>query len=353
MSTALETLAAGEFEQLQLLRRGPGPLTAVMVVHDTRCGPGFGGIRCRRYADPAAAVRDALALAQAMTLKCAITGLPAGGAKTVILDRDGLDRAAAFRLVGDHVEAMAGRYYTGPDLGTTDADLLLVAERTAFVARPDAAGPGDLADSTAVGVFAALRATAGAIGRDIDGLRVAVQGLGAVGMRLARRLHAAGARLSVADVVAGRAAAAADELAAEVLPIAAILGADCDVLAPCAGGGVLDREAATALRARAVCGAANNVFADAATGRLLHARGIPVAPDFVANAGALLHGATFHLTGRALPSAQIAERLHELTTEILQASRRDDQPPGEVALARARARLAATPPSPWFARRRS
>lgn len=339
-----ETLAAADYEQLQLLA-GDGAL-AVLVVHDSRLGPAFGGIRCRRYADLAAAIDDALQLARAMTMKCAIAGLPAGGAKTVILDRDGLDRAAAYRLVGRHVEAMRGRYYTGPDLGTGADDLRVVAAQTRFCASPDAGGPGDLAASTARGVLAALRATAAAIGRELAGLHVAVQGLGAVGLPLARALAAAGARLTVADLDPDRGRQAA-AFGAEVVDAAAVLEVDCDLLAPCAAGGVLDLDRARRLAAAAVCGAANNVCADADAEALLHARGVVVAPDFVANAGALVHGACFHLDGAPPPPSRI-DRLGDVTAEILAEAAARRLPPGVVARERARSLLQQRPPVPWF-----
>ena len=345
--TGPEIIAAADCEQLSVLRAPHLGGVAILAVHDTRAGPAFGGIRRHRYPDLATAARDAVSLARAMTWKCALAELPAGGAKMVLLDADLLQRGPAYRWLGRHVEAMGGRYYTGPDVGTDDHDLLAVAADTRFVARPDAAGPGDLGASTARGVFAALGATAAAIGREVDGLRVAVQGLGAVGLRLARLLRGAGARLLVADLDGERAAAAARELDAAVLAPDAIVTADCDVLAPCAFGGVLHQASAAAVRAAAVCGAANNVLADAATGQLLHRRGVLVAPDFVANAGALIHGALFHLTGAAPPPARI-DRIGEVTAELLAAARAASLPPGEVALQRAEARLAALPPGPWF-----
>ncbi|GAB4147053.1 MAG: Glu/Leu/Phe/Val dehydrogenase [Planctomycetota bacterium] len=346
----LDSIDRGDFEQVQVLRSPGAGLTAVIAVHDTRMGPAFGGIRRRRYADLGQALEDALRLARAMTLKCAIANIPAGGGKAVILDREELDRRAAYGLLGRHVEAMGGRFYTGPDLGTSDEDLLAVAEQTGFVARPGARGPGDLAESTALGVLSSLRATAAFLGRDLPGLVVAVQGLGAVGMKLSRMLADEGASLLVSDLMPERVDSAASECGARPVPVGEILDVSCDVLAPCALGGVITEEVAERLPARAICGAANNLLASPEAGRILHRRGVPAAPDFVANAGALIHGALFHLTGEVPPRSRIAG-LGAVVAGILEESAASGVPPGEVALNRAKKVLGGYPPRPWFPER--
>lgn len=325
-----------EFEQVLFLRDGRRAARAIVALHSTRLGPAFGGIRRWRYRGDEEALRDVLELARTMTWKCALADLPAGGGKAVILDEPGLDRRAAYELVGDAVAALGGRFHTGPDAGTTDADLRIVAERTRYC---PGTGHGDIGGSTAHGVFAALRACARAIGRDLDGLEVLVQGVGAVGHRLCERLAVAGAKLIVADVDAGAADRVASAHGARVVAPAEALRTGCDLFVPCALGGVLDTAVAASLPARAVCGAANNVLADDEAGRILHARGIPVAPDFVANAGGLIHGVMVHQDGRE-PDAARLDRIGDVTAELLARSRREDVPPRELAVAVARARVA-------------
>ena len=129
-----------EFEQIEVLKDEASRILAFVAIHSTRLGPAFGGIRRWAYETPEDGLRDALDLARAMTLKCALAGVGGGGGKTVIVDRPGLDRAAAYRLVARHVELMAGRYYTGPDVGTEAADLEVVARHTDYVARPGEGG---------------------------------------------------------------------------------------------------------------------------------------------------------------------------------------------------------------------
>jgi leucine dehydrogenase len=337
---AAEILATAEFELVQVARDRASECTAIVALHDTRLGPAFGGIRRHAYASVADGLADVLALATAMTWKCALAGLPAGGGKAVILDRPGLDRIAAYRLVGRTVAGLGGRFHTGPDVGTTADDLKIVAQETANVAVPDELGHGDLAQSTAIGVAAAIGAVAQRLRRPLAGLHVAVQGLGAVGGRLCALLQAAGARLTVADVDAALAERTASAYSATAVSPASILTADCDVLAPCALGGVVDVAIVPRLRTRAVCGAANNIVADDAAGRLLHQRGILFVPDFVANAGGLIHGATPRLTGRPA-TAERLQRIGDVAGEILDRSQKEGVPPHELAVALARQRVEA------------
>lgn len=338
--TATDVLATADCEQILVVRDRAANATAIVALHDTRPGPAHGGIRRWHYPDLAAGLEDAVRLAQAMTWKCALAEVPAGGGKSVLLDGSGVDRAAAYRLVGRTVAQLGGRYFTGPDVGTTADDLRLVAEETRWVAIDGGGddGPGDLTAATAAGVFAALSALAERLHTPVDELRVAVQGLGAVGMELARRLHAAGAGLVVADVDPARSAAAAAAFGAIVVEPEQLLLQPCDVLAPCALGGVLTRGVCERLPARSVCGAANNIFADAEAAVVLHQRGIPAVPDFVANAGALIQGATWHLQRVRVGPDRIA-RIGVTAGELLDRAQAENVPPSALALQVARERV--------------
>ncbi len=337
-----------EFEQIQVLRDPEIGFLGFIVIHDSRRGPAFGGIRRWSYLTPEEALEDCLRLAQAMTLKCAIHGIPGGGGKAVILQQPGLDRQAAYRLLGRYLQHMGGRFYTGPDFGTEAGDLEAVASTTEFVAAPGPEGPGNLAEPTALGVFAGIRALATRLGAvDLADLRIAVQGLGEVGQRLARMLHQAGARLLLADVQQDRATDLGRELDAQVVDTREILSMACDIYAPCAMGGVIHRESLPTLRARAVAGAANNVLASPEQGRELHRRGILYAPDFVINSGALVHGALFQVEGRTPPPARI-ERIGELVGEILDRAAAQNRPPEQLAEEMAQEHIAAVQHRPYL-----
>jgi leucine dehydrogenase len=170
------------------------------------------------------------------------------------------------------------------------------------------------------------------------GLQVVVQGLGAVGSNLCTLLAQSGARLQVTDVVPARAAAVAAATGAEILAPELALSSPCDVFAPCALGGVLSAATAARLPARAVCGAANNIFGDGEAAAILHQRGVLVVPDFVANAGALIQGATWHLTGQRT-GAERLRRIGETAGELLDRARREAVPPSVLALQVARERV--------------
>ncbi|HEX6811199.1 MAG TPA: Glu/Leu/Phe/Val dehydrogenase dimerization domain-containing protein [Planctomycetota bacterium] len=338
----MDILAGSDCEQVLLVRDRGSAATILVAVHDTRLGPAHGGIRRWPYPTPATALQDVVALAQAMTWKCALAEVPAGGGKAVVVDHPGLDRAAAYRAVGRTVEQLGGRFFTGPDVGTTDADLREVAQETEFVAV--GTGPLDLARATAIGVCASLEALAERLELPMAGLRVAVQGLGAVGMPLCERLHAAGAQLAVADVMPSRAAAAQAKFGATVVPAEQILQVPCDVFAPCALGSVLTAATAALLPARGVCGAANNVFADHHAALVLHRRGVRVVPDFVANAGALIVGANWHLTGRRVDAERL-QRIGQTAGELLDRAAAENVPPPVLALQMARERVARGTPA--------
>ncbi len=230
-------LLLGDYEQIEVLRDERAGVLAFVAIHDTRLGPAFGGIRRLAYRRPVDALADALRLAAAMTWKCAAADVPGGGGKTVLWWRPDTDREAAYRTIGRFVEELGGRYFTGPDVGTETADLAVVAEETGHVAVP--AEIGNLAEPTALGVFAGIEAVAERLGfASLDGVHVLVQGLGEVGSRLAEMLAGAGARLTVTDVREAPCEAVRRRCGATVVEPGGLLGIEADVFAPCALGGV-------------------------------------------------------------------------------------------------------------------
>jgi leucine dehydrogenase len=285
-----------EHEQLAVRRGERSGLYCVVAIHSTALGPALGGLRIWHYADPADAMRDAMRLAGGMTLKAAAAGLDLGGGKGVICAPDGqltgeLRRAALLDF-GDLVDSLEGRYITAEDVGTTPADLLAVAERTAHLTGlpPERGGTGDPSPFTAIGVEAAMRACVRDRLRRVDlaGTSVCVVGLGHVGAALAELLAEAGCELAVSDIDPGKRDLARRLDARWVEPVAAIADV-CDVLAPCALGGAIDARNVGRVRASIVCGSANNQLADETLADRLAERGVLYAPDFIANAGGLIH----------------------------------------------------------------
>lgn len=339
----LDALARGGFEEVLAIHDAASGLRAFLALHDTSSGPAFGGIRRWSYRTEEEALRDVLRLARAMTHKCVLAGLEAGGAKLVVLDGEDVDWREAYRHIGRVVERQAGRFYTGPDVGTGSLELGWVAEQTANVTRPDDQGPGALADSTAAGVFHGIAAGLRHLDGEEDWSRrtVVVQGLGAVGSRLSRSLTEAGARVLASDIDVGLAERVAEELEIELLDPTREMDVECDVFAPCALGGILHDLSVPRLRCRLVAGGANNVLASSIHGDRLHERGVLYAPDFVINSGALMRGAIFHLEGRRTPVEEIGERIGAVVGELLDAAQEAGAPPARFAHEEAERRLAA------------
>ena len=280
------------YESVFVAREPRAGYLGIIAVHSTALGPAVGGARFWDYADEAAALEDALRLARGMTYKNALAGLPLGGGKSVIVgDHRALDREAVMRAHGRFVDTLGGRYVTAEDVGTSPADMEIIRAETRHVAGlPDCSG--DPSPVTARGVFRAVQASAkfrwGA--DELSGRTVALQGCGNVGRHLAKRLHAAGARLVVTDVNAARVRRVVEECGARAVAPAEIYDAEADIFAPCALGAVLDDETIPRLRVEIVAGAANNQLREPRHGDALQERGRLYAPDYVANAGGIING---------------------------------------------------------------
>jgi leucine dehydrogenase len=291
----LAELASGH-ENLRVVAGRRSGATIAIAVHSTALGPALGGARMWHYDSGADGVADALRLARAMTYKAAAAGLDLGGGKGVICAPRPESPAGELRRrilldFGDAVESLEGRYVTAEDVGTSAADMAVIAERTDHVVGLPTArgGRGDPSPLTARGVQAAIAACLEHRLGDasLSGIRIVVIGVGSVGGRLARMLSDAGAELAISDIDPAR-RALAEELGAAWLDPREAIAADCEVLAPCALGGMIDAAAVERLRCRIVCGSANNVLSDERLADALRRRGILFAPDFIANAGGLI-----------------------------------------------------------------
>ncbi len=336
-----EQLERGGFEELSAHTDRRSGARAIVAVHSTRLGPAFGGIRRWRYLDADGAVRDVLRLAQAMTYKCALAGVPAGGAKIVLMDHAGLDLDRAYEFVGEILEQRFGRVFSGPDVGTGERELALVRARTRFVTDPGPAGPGELAACTAAGVVAGIRAALEHLDGAVDWPRavILVQGLGEVGARVARELRRLGARVMGVDVDDQRAAGVAEELGIELVSTASQFDTPCDVFAPCALGGVVHDVTLLRARCRVIAGAANNILVSTEHGDGLHERGVLYVPDIAISAGALIRGATFELSGERVSVEAVAARVGAVVSDLLRQARAERLPPVRVAEREAQRRV--------------
>jgi leucine dehydrogenase len=299
-----ELIRTWDGEQVVVRFDEPSQTWMLVCVHSTTLGPGAGGTRMKVYPEPHEALRDGLRLSAAMTSKNAMAGLPLGGGKAVLAVPQvptGSARRDLLLRYADLVEALHGTYWTACDMNTSSADMDVVGERcsTVFGRTEAAGGSGTSAPATAVGVFNGLRAAVAHAfdDDDLSGRSVAVQGVGAVGAPLARALSDQGARLVLADADPVRAKELANELGASAVDAEEVYEADCDVFSPCATGGVLSERTIPRLRCRVVAGAANNQLAEAVDADRLAERGIVYAPDYVVNAGGIIHLASLEMLG--------------------------------------------------------
>ena len=317
---------------------------AIIAVHSTYRGPAAGGCRVWRYPLLAPALTDALRLSRGMSYKNALAELPFGGGKSVIIPPAGdFDRRALFTAFGRAVESLDGRYITAEDVGSGVADMQIVATQTRHVgglpARDGQAG-GDPSPWTALGVFLSIQAAMKwRLGRPLDGATVTVQGAGAVGADLCRRLIEAGAEVTLADVDAPRALAVAERTGTYVADPRDIHRLAADVFAPCALGAGLNAMTLGEIGPAIICGAANNQLANSAIGEALGRRGKLYCPDYVVNAGGII---AVHGEGAGDPVAQVEEQVAAIPGRligILKTAERSGLAPAAVADRMARDRI--------------
>ena len=281
-------------ESVHYFRDEQTGLMAIVAVHSTALGPGAGGTRRWIYNNDAEALTDVLRLSRGMTYKNAVAGLNFGGGKAVILaSEDAPKSPELFRAFGRCVDSLSGRYVTAEDVGCSVDDMRYVGEETQFVSGLPQSGNdagGDPSPWTALGCIQGIEAAVQArLGRDsLDGIRVAVQGVGHVGYYLCRLLHEAGAELFIADVNGDNLKMTLDAVPAMVVPPSEVLFADVDVLAPCALGNILTSSTIPNIKAKVIAGAANNQLSTPADGLRLAQRDILYAPDYVINAGGII-----------------------------------------------------------------
>lgn len=323
-----------DHEALHLVRDRESGLTALIAIHSTARGPAGGGTRFWHYADSVDAITDALRLSRGMSYKNAMAGLNMGGGKAVILaDGAGTKTPAMIAAFARVVESLGGRYATAQDVGMSADDMIAISRETSHVmGLPPQSGKagGDPGPSTALGVFLGVKAAVRRkLGKDsLDGVRIAIQGVGSVGGGLARRCAKEGAVLTLADRNGEHAAALAAELGARTVATDAIMSIDVDVFSPCALGAILTEDTISALSAPIVAGGANNQLATPEDGDRIAARDILYAPDYVLNAGGIINVALEYLDGasQAAVDAKIAEIPTRLNAVWDECDRTGDNP---------------------------
>jgi len=339
----MPVLTHPEFDNHELVAYHHDPKTglrAIIAVHSTKLGKGLGGCRMWPYANEDEALTDVLRLSRGMTYKAALAGLPQGGGKSVILGDPRRDKTPEMmRAMGRFVDTLGGRYVVAEDSGTSVPDIKLMAEHTRHVggltdAKAQAAGrTGDPSPSTAYGTFVGLQACVKWRLRrtGLDGLKVAIQGVGNVGYRVAKHLHEAGAKLWVTDIHAPAVERCVKEFGATAVGMEEIFALPVDVLAPCALGAIINDKTLPQFKAPIIAGAANNQLAEPRHGRALMERGILYAPDYVINAGGIIE---IYYEGPDYDEHKVRahlERIGGTLTTVFRRAQDEKRPTGEVA----------------------
>lgn len=317
-------------------------MKAIVAIHSTKLGPALGGCRFIEYPSTHNAIQDAMRLARGMSYKAASVNLPLGGGKAVVIKPSGAyDHDAYFHAFGEFVNDLGGRYITALDSGTQLSDMDIIARHTPYVASL-ASHNGDPSPSTAKGVFKGIEAAVQfKLGKDkLTGLHIAIQGLGHVGYSLARHLHEAGAKLTVADVNKDAVDRAVKEFGATAISTDSIHKVPCDVFAPCALGAIINDITINQLQTTIVAGAANNQLAHTYHGKVLHDKGIIYAADYVINAGGLIFAAGKYLR---TPDEQVNQQINSIGAslmEIFVRSQQENRPTSDIADTLAQEKLA-------------
>jgi len=299
-------------------------LRAIIAIHCTTLGNALGGTRRWYYQSEEDGLEDVLRLSSGMTYKAACANLPMGGAKSVILlpKPDTEPTEAEGRAMGRFVDKFHGEYIAAEDVGVTPQFVDWMAMETPHVMGGEKVSKGgDPSPFTARGVVNGMKATLAHLGKPttFQGVKVAIQGLGHVGYNVARIITADGGTVYGADIHDTSVKKARDELGVKPVSVDDILTTECDILAPCALGGVIDGNLVPKLQCSVVCGGANNILDDPDEDALaLKQAGILYAPDFVVNAGGLIRLAGLYL---GMTEQQINDKIDQIeqtTTQILE-----------------------------------
>lgn len=334
----------GNHEEVVYCHDEKAGLKAIIAIHNTALGPALGGTRMWAYKNEQEALTDVLRLSEGMTYKAAAAGLNLGGGKAVIIGDPKKDKTEAmFRAFGQYINALNGRYITAEDVGTTVKDIEYVYMETPWVTGipKSLGGSGDPSPYTAHGVLMAIKASCREkLHTDsLKGVRVAVQGLGNVGSHLVKYLKDEGAEITVADIDEAKTKLVAEQNGAKMVSPDDIIKTECEVLAPCALGAVINDQSLEQLRCKVVAGGANNQLLEGRHGTALKEMGILYAPDFVANAGGLIN-VFVELEGYTVDRAlEKATRIFDSMLEIFEIAKRDNIPTNEAAVRMAKNRI--------------
>ncbi len=337
--------AYDDHEQIVFCRDVESGLKAIISIHSTALGPAVGGCRMWEYNSDEGALIDALRLSRGMSYKNALAGLKMGGGKSVIIGNSKTMKSEAlFRAFGRFIENLNGQYISAEDVGINPDDMAVVHKETNHVVGLEGKS-GDPSPVTAYGVFKGMKAAVKhRLGRDdLEGLKVAVQGLGHVGYYLCEHLKNEGAQLIVTDINKESIDRVVNNLGATAVDIDDIYSQDVDVYAPCALGATINDVTLPQLKCSIVAGAANNQLAEDRHGDILKQKGILYTPDYVINAGGIINVSFEHQEGgyKKQDALNKVDEIYGTLTEIFSAAESEGKTTNVVADELARKRIAA------------
>lgn len=315
-------------------------LNAIIAIHNTHRGHALGGCRMLPYKNMNMALTDALRLSRGMTYKSAIAQLPYGGGKAVIIGNPQTEKSKSLlRAMGKCVDTLGGTYVTAEDMHITNEDCGVMSEVTPHV---DWVRPGDEGDSSTMtaygveqGILAAIRFMHHSKYASFDGHSCLIQGIGKVGLPLARSLKSQGMKVYIASTNMETATRAKEELGVEIVTLRNMHKAHVDVYAPCATGGVINDKTIHRINAKIVCGSANNILLRSEHGEMLRRRDILLVPDYVANCGGVIDAYYYLNKAKVYSRDQVKEHVRNiaftLTSEILHRSVREQHATNHIA----------------------
>jgi leucine dehydrogenase len=344
-SLQLEEIPVKGYEQVLKVTDKSSRLSAIIAIHNLTLGPALGGTRIHPYGSFDEALEDALRLSRGMTYKSAIAEVGFGGGKSVIIADPKKQKTTEMLLsFGKAVESLQGAYICAEDMGCTTEDVKVIRRATQYVVGlSHEKSSGDPGPFTAWGVYRGIQSAAKKLfgSENLEGLTVAVQGLGHVGGPLVNLLFWAGARLVISDINEEKVKRLAEKYGARAVPPNEILKAECDILAPCALGGIINEWTLPEFRCKAIAGAANNQLLKEEDAKALLERKILYAPDFVINAGGLLNVAAELEDGGYHPSHPRCKihHIYDTLLAIYEIAERNSESTHSAALALADYRL--------------
>ncbi|MBN2031349.1 Glu/Leu/Phe/Val dehydrogenase [bacterium] len=338
------------------ITRNYGTLQGAFI-HRTHRGQGSGGLRYWHYATVEDFLRDGLRLAKGMTFKNALAGLWWGGGKGIMVHNPAVElhepnmRASLFQEFGEFVTSLRGCYITAEDVGTSVIDMANVFSKTRFITciPYEFGGSGNPSVATAKGVVCGMEAALEFTGLgNLKGKTVAVQGVGHVATPLIEFLFEKNVDKVIAwDIDVQRVTRVKEQFAGKPFEASvispddvSIFQTDCDIFAPCATGAILNPQTISSLKAKIICGAANNQLEDDdRDDQSLHERGIVFVPDFLTNRMGIVHCANEqygyvnhdYFIERHL-SKDWEYSIYQTALKVLQASRETGDPPARTAI---------------------